>query len=512
MASRSLWMEVDIASHATPLLTTERCDVVVIGAGIAGISTAYELAKRNLSVIVVDRSRIASGMTARTTAHLSPICDDFMHELKKLRGIEDCKLFYESHAAAVDRIEQIQQSEGIDCDFRRLDGYLFQGKGQPADVLDEEYDVMREVGGPVDRLVGVPLEGCGGRQVLRYPRQGTFHPLKYLGGVVEASTRLGVKFYSETPVEEIVEQGGGVRIKTARADIHAAKAVVTTNAAIADRFAIHTKMAPYRTYAMTFRIRRGELVDALYWDTEDPYHYVRVQPGDGNDDYIIVGGEDHKSGEANDAETRFARLESWVRPLIPSLEEVRHRWSGQVLETIDYAAFIGRNPGNENVFVSTGDSGQGMTHGVLGAMLNADLITTGQSPWTSVYAPDRKPLRSAFNYLRENATALKNFAEYVAPGEVASLEALDPGQGAIVRQGLQKIAAYRDPSGRLHVRSAACTHVGCHLHWNAFEISWDCPCHGSIFDIDGTPLNAPAVSPLAEVLADKTAAAGGRAD
>ncbi|MDQ8731399.1 FAD-dependent oxidoreductase [Bradyrhizobium sp. LHD-71] len=496
MTSRSLWMDIDVAPDSRPLDADQRCDVVVIGSGIAGLSTAHELAKHNLSVIVVDRGRICSGMTARTTAHLSPLCDDFVGEMKKLRGLGLTKGFYQSQAEAIARIEEIQKTEGIDCDFRRLDGYLFQGPRQSAEKIDEELDAARSIGMPVDRLVGVSLEGCADRQTLRYPDQAAFHPLRYLAGVARVCANKGTKFFSESAVQEVVEDGGGVKVKTSRAVITANAAVIATNSPIVDRYALHTKMAPYRTYAMAFSIPAGALPDALYWDTEDPYHYVRLQPGSRGKDYVIVGGEDHKTGEADDAEKRFSRLEDWARELIPTLQNITHRWSGQVLETIDYAGFIGRNPGSKHVYVATGDSGQGMTHGVASALINADLITHGKSTWAAVYAPDRKPVAAIGNYLRENATALKNFAEYVTPGEIASLDELQAGQGAILRQGLKKIAAYREPSGALQLYSAACTHVGCQLHFNSFEHTWDCPCHGSIFDVDGQPLNAPAISPL----------------
>jgi glycine/D-amino acid oxidase-like deaminating enzyme/nitrite reductase/ring-hydroxylating ferredoxin subunit len=496
MPSRSIWMDVPVAPDATPLFQNERCDVVVVGAGIAGISTAYELMRRKLSVIIVDRGSIAGGMTARTSAHLAPLCDDLMSEMTKLRGLDASKLFYESQAAALDRIEEIQKSEKIDCDFRRLDGYLFQGNGMPSDIIDTELEAVREVGAAAHRLVGVPLQGCDDRHVLRYPRQGTFHPLKYLAGVAAASQKLGVRFFCDTPVEGIEENNDTVVVRTGRGQISAGYAVVATNSPIIDRFALHTKMAPWRTYAMAFEIKKGSVPDALYWDTEDPYHYVRLQPGDQKMDYVIVGGEDHKSGEANDGEQRFARLENWVRPLIPDLQSVVHRWSGQVLDTIDYAGFIGRNPGDSRIYVHTGDSGQGLTHGVMGAILNTALIVDGSSPWAATYAPDRKPVLALRNYLAENMTALKNFAEYIAPGEISSVDELKPGEGAILRQGLYKLAAYRDRTGTVRVHSAACTHVGCHLHWNSFETCWDCPCHGSIFDTEGRPVSAPAISAL----------------
>jgi glycine/D-amino acid oxidase-like deaminating enzyme/nitrite reductase/ring-hydroxylating ferredoxin subunit len=493
-------MDVHVAPEADPLQGDLQCDVAIIGSGIAGISTAYELALKGQQIIVVDRGAIAGGITARTSAHLAPLCDDLTSEMIKLRGEEISRAFYQSQAAAVDRIEEIQRLEKIDCDFRRLDGYLFQAPDTDSQIIDEELDAVRKVGAPVHRLVGVPLAGCHEQHVLRYPGQATFHPLKYLKGLAAAVEAKGGTFHPQTVVERIEERGdGAVVVTTGRGTITAKAAVVATNSPIVDRFALHTKMAPYRTYAMAFSIPRGAIPDALYWDTLDPYHYVRLQPGEGRTDYLIVGGADHKSGEADDADVRFDALQAWAKNLIPALKNETHRWSGQVLDTIDYAAFIGRNPGNQNIYVHTGDSGQGMTHGVAGSLINSALICGENPRWQEVYEPTRKTPLGIVNYVRENLTAVKNFAEYLAPGELNSLDELKPGRGAIVRKGLSKVAAYRDLEGALHARSAACTHIGCHLHWNSFEVCWDCPCHGSQFAVDGTPLNAPAVSPLAEI-------------
>src|SRR5712671_2600131 len=205
-------------------------------------------------------------------------------------------------------------------------------------------------------------------------RAKQLHPLKYLAGLARAIEAKGGLLCARTTVQTVEERGGEVVVKTDHGSLTGTAAVVATNSPVVDAVALHTKMAPYRTYAMATRIRRGTLPDALYWDTLDPYHYVRVQPGDRQTDFVIVGGADHKTGEANDAGVRFEALEVSARNLIPKLDEVSHRWSGQVLDTIDYAAFIGRNPGNERVYVHTGDSGQGMTHGVVGSLLNSALI------------------------------------------------------------------------------------------------------------------------------------------
>jgi Rieske Fe-S protein len=310
----------------------------------------------------------------------------------------------------------------------------------------------------------------------------------------------GGRFYADTAVESVEEDENGVAVKTASGKVvRARNAIVATNSPINGDLPIHTKQAPYRTYAMSFTVPRGAVADALYWDTLDPYHYVRLQPGPGSTDYLIVGGADHKTGEADDANVRFEALEAWMRNLVPVLGRETHRWSGQILDPIDYAGFIGLNPGNEKSYIATGDSGQGITHGVVAGLLIADLIVRGESPWSQLYDPARKTVSAIKNFLAENVTALKNFAEYVAPGELSAFDELEPGRGAIIRKGIKKVAAYRDEAGKLHARSATCTHAGCHVHWNSLEVCWDCPCHGSQFAVDGSPLNAPAVSALASI-------------
>ncbi|MBV9346794.1 MAG: FAD-binding oxidoreductase, partial [Pseudolabrys sp.] len=442
--STSLWMETEVAA-AEPLRAKATADVVIIGSGIAGLSVAYELAARNLKVVVVDRGHIGKGMTARTTAHLAPVCDDGAGELIKMQGEENAKLFHESQRAAVDRIEEIVKLDRIECNFRRLSAYLFPGPKTEPSELDEELKAMKKAGVAVEKIKGIPLAGYETTTCLHYPDQATFHPLRYLRALTETITKRGGALYERTVISEVEEKDGAVIVRAMNgAVIEAAAAVVATNSPINDRLALHTKLAPYRTYAMAFTIPKDSLPDALYWDTMDPYHYIRQQPGPGGADYLITGGGDHKSGEADDAWARFEAIEAYTRRLIPQLGKEITRWSGQVLDTPDYAAYCGLNPGNKHVYVHTGDSGQGMTHGPLAGLLIADLITSGKSPWQKLYEPSRKPTRDLTNYARENMTTIKNFAEYLAPGEVSSYAQIKKGEGAIVREGLLKVAAYRD--------------------------------------------------------------------
>jgi Rieske Fe-S protein len=272
--------------------------------------------------------------------------------------------------------------------------------------------------------------------------------------------------------------------------------VVATNVPVNDRVAIHTKQAAYRTYVVGLRVTGSALPRALYWDTGDPYHYVRLGSGAGTEDVLIVGGEDHKTGQAEETEQRFARLVAWARARFPVGNEVVCRWSGQIIEPIDSLAFIGRNPGDTHIYIATGDSGNGMTHGTIAGVLLTDLIAGRDNAWASLYSPSRITLRAATEFAKENLNVAAQYVDLVTAGDVDSPAALMPGSGAVVRDGFKKIAIYRDEHGALHRHSAICPHLGCVVAWNDTENTWDCPCHGSRFDPLGGVLNGPAISSL----------------
>jgi len=503
--TQSLWMAHAMPVHEAPRLTEDlACDVAIVGSGIAGLSVAYELSQAGKKVVVLDRGAIAGGQTSRTTAHLAPICDDGVDALIKQRGEELAAQFQASQSAAVDRIEAIISKHNIACDFRRLDAFLFPAPGmafsKARELQDEEYKALRRVSAEVAKARGVPLKGFEDAPVIRYMRQATFHPLKYIAGLIAEIEAGGGRIFADSAVMEVEEKETEVRLKLENGKtVTAQHAVFATNSPTSDWVEIHSKMAPYRTYAMAFSLPRGALADALYWDMSDPYHYIRIQPGSGKTDALIVGGKDHKSGEADDGDIRFEALAAWTQELVPAVGREVARWSGQVLDTIDYCGFIGRDPNTKRIFIATGDSGQGMTHGALAGILLKNLIIYGASEWAEVYEPSRKPVSATMNFIKENVTAIKNFAEYLMPAEIASADELKPGQGGVMRDGKDKIAVSRAADGTLHTCSAVCTHLGCHVHWNSTEQCWDCPCHGSQFAPDGAVLNGPAIAPLPPV-------------
>jgi glycine/D-amino acid oxidase-like deaminating enzyme/nitrite reductase/ring-hydroxylating ferredoxin subunit len=498
--TRSLWMESAELRSAPPLADNIRTDVVVIGAGISGLTTAYLLARAGQSVAVLDAGPMGGGMTARTTAHLSAALDDHYDDLISVVGLDAARLAAASHAAAIDLIEQIQQKEKIACDFARVNGFLFAHSDDARELLAREIDAAHRVGltgvGWADRA---PMKGVDTGRCLRFPRMGRFHPLKYLAGLADAVARDGGRCFTARVVS-VGSDGNTVTVQSEQGHVVTARAaVVATNSPINDRVTIHTKQAPYRTYVVAATVPRGTVDDALYWDTADPYHYVRLQPGQA-EDWLIVGGEDHKSGQADDMDARFAHLEAWMRERFPAAIEARLRWSGQVMEPIDYLGFIGRNPGDaDNVYIATGDSGMGMTHGTIAGMVISDMIVGRENPWAGLYDPARVSVKAGGEFVSENLNVAAQLTDYVTGGDISSLRALGPGDGAIVRQGLRKLAVFRDEDGVLHERSAVCTHLGCIVAWNPLERCWDCPCHGSQFAPDGTPINGPAFKPLTRV-------------
>jgi glycine/D-amino acid oxidase-like deaminating enzyme/nitrite reductase/ring-hydroxylating ferredoxin subunit len=495
--SKSLWMSVSPVA-APPLSSALSVDVAIVGSGIAGTSVAYELSTHGLKVAVIDRGPLGGGMTSRTSAHLAFQSDDLYQEVVSRLGLRKARLHYQSQRAAVDKIEAIQEAESIACDFKRVEGILGLAKETELKVLEDELEACHKIGfKEVKFAKSEKLTHLKTTHALFFPRQARFHPLKYITGLHKTLQRRGTVLHADTAVVDIKEKGRSVELKTENGSkISAAAAVIATNSPIEPRVAIHTKQAPYRTYVFAAEVPKGSVGDALYWDTADPYHYVRLQPDRGND-ILIVGGEDHRTGESDDAAARFDKLERWARERFPDMKKVTHRWSGQVLEPVDYVAFIGRSPGKDNIYVATGDSGQGLTHGVVAGMLISELIVKGSSRWAALHEPSRKAVNALGEYVEENVAAVKNLMEYVTPGELKSTRSCRRGQGGILRKGLKKLAVSRDMKGKLHVVSATCTHVGCLVHWNSFEQCWDCPCHGSHFAPDGAVLNAPAAVRLA---------------
>ena len=499
-ANTSIWMATADTPSQPRLQENIRTDVCIIGAGIAGLTTAYLLAQEGRSVVVLDDGPIGGGMTGRTTAHLTNAFDDRYLDVEKLHGEEGARQTARSHTAAIDKVEEIVRKEQIDCEFERVDGFLFAPPPDTEALLDDELAATHRAGLlEVEKVARAPIDSFDTGPALRYPRQAQFHPLAYLSGLTRAIRRDGGRLFQQTHAT-VIEGGENARVETSAGPIvNCDVIVVATNTPVNDRVAIHTKQAPYVTYVIGAAIPKDAVTRALYWDTLDPYHYIRLQSYKDRD-VLIVGGEDHKTGQADNCAERYARLEKWARKCFPQIREIEFRWSGQVMEPVDYLAFIGRNPlDSDNVFIATGDSGQGMTHGTIAGILLSDLIQDRNNRWQELYSPSRVTLRAVKEYAGENINVAGQFADYLTAGDIKSVDELKPGQGAVMRDGLSKIAVYRDDQGRVHRRSAICPHLGCVVSWNTCERTWDCPCHGSRYTAEGRVYNGPANTDLAKL-------------
>ncbi|MBL7557932.1 MAG: FAD-dependent oxidoreductase [Bdellovibrionaceae bacterium] len=486
--SVSLWSATVEMPEFLPLREDVLVDVCVVGGGMAGLSAAYLLMKEGKSVCVLESFELGSGQTARTTAHFSNALDDRYFEIEKIHGRDGARLAFESHTAAIQKVADIVRAENIECDFEYVNGYLFQDDRNTEDTLKNEYEACQRIG-MKDVVFADGNSLC-------FPRQVQLHPLKYLRRLAELISNGGGQIYTHSFAEKF--QGGkNSFVKTRDGfNVRCQSIVVATNTPINDLLAIHTKQYAYRSYVLAFEIPKGKIENALYWDTEDPYHYIRLE----SDTVLIVGGEDHKTGQESHPEQCYQRLERWARQRYDFAGAILYRWSGQVMEPMDALGFLGRNPGDyDNVFVITGDSGNGMTHVTIGAMLITDQIMGRKNDWENLYSPSRISLRATSTFLKENINTAAQYADWVTTKSAESLGDLPFGEGRVFRDGLQLVAAYRNDNGAYHTVSAVCPHLGGVVSWNTVEKSWDCPCHGSRFDCHGKVIEGPAVSDLKSV-------------
>ncbi|ABQ05671.1 FAD-dependent oxidoreductase [Flavobacterium johnsoniae] len=497
----SYWIDTaPNTSFEKPIRNIET-EVLIIGGGIAGLTTAYNLVKAGKKVVLVEDGFIGSGESGRTTAHLTSALDDRYYFLQDTFGKDGAKLAAESHTAAISQIEKNIKDLNIDCSFKRVNGYLFLHPSDDEKNLQKEFKATQNAGlntGILNRTPGI-ADGDT-TPCLAFYNQAQFHILQYLDGLARAVQSLGGVIYTEARAEKISQEGALVNNYIFSAET----VVVATNSPVNDLFTMHTKQAAYRTYVIAGKIPKGKLPYSLWWDTGDaaskwtaqPYHYVRVESFDDTHDLLISGGEDHKTGQSDEEgiseSERYEKLEQWTRSYFPVLDEITYKWSGQVMEPVDSLGFMGRNPGDENIYIITGDSGNGMTHATIGAAIISDAILGIKNKYEDLYSPSRITVKTAYDFTKEAANMASQYLDWISSSDLKSTADLKPGEGGIISSGLKKVAVYRDYDKTLKAFSAVCPHLGCIVQWNSDEKSFDCPCHGSRFATDGTVMNGPA--------------------
>ena len=522
--STSFWLDSTSFPRFAKLADDLRVDVVVVGAGLTGLTAAYLLTKAGKSVAVLERGRCAEIDTGHTTAHLTMVTDTRLTDLVKSFGRDHAQAVWDAGLAAIDQIDSIVRDERIDCDFAWVPGYLHYPAGtfalrasapkeaglhdqrQKGEIdFEAEARLASELGFDAEFTADVPLFGGPG---VRFEGQARFHPRTYLAAMARAIVAGGGQIFEHSEASEFTDgspaEAGHYAVKANGHTVRYMDIIIATHNPVMglknllSATLFQTKLALYSSYVLGARVARGSVPDALFWDTGDPYDYMRLEP-QRDHDIVIFGGEDHKTGQVDDTNRCYDALERRLESLLPRAE-ITHRWSGQVIETPDGLPYLGRS--TDHQYAVTGAAGNGMTFGTLGAMVSVDGILGRANPWSELFDTGRKKIRGgAWNYITQN----KDYPYYLirdrfAGPEGRSLRQVKRGEGKILDLDGKRVAAYRDSDGTTVVRSAICTHMGCEVKWNGSERTWDCPCHGSRFKPTGEVLAGPAESPLPAVV------------
>jgi len=515
--THSYWTDNTPAPRFSALKEDIAVDVLIVGAGMTGVTAAYLLKRAGCNVALVDRDRCLSGDTSYTTAHLTCVTDTPLSELVKNFGKDHAQAVWDAQLAAIDTIDRNVWREQIKCQFEWVPAYLFEPGAENCPTepntlsvdLTHEADLAVELGFDAEFMKCVPLFHRPG---VRYENQAKFHPRKYLLALLRLlASAKGCQIYEGTEVQDI--EGTPITATTADGHrIHCEHVLIATHVPLQGKSGLvpatllQSKLAPYSSYAVGGWVPRGTVPEALFWDTGDPYDYLRVDRRHDHD-FVIFGGEDHKTGQVEETSACFGRLERRIQHLLPEIS-LTHRWSGQVVETNDGLPYIGETDARQ--FVATGFGGHGMTFGTLSAMMFTDYVTGQANPWAELFDPSRTKVKGGlWDYVKEN----KDYPYYLIRDRFAgkgghSLRTIKRGTGEVIDVGGKPAAVYRGLDSQIYVCSAVCTHMGCYVHWNDAERTWDCPCHGSRFKVNGDVLAGPAETPLAPIAVKEEARAG----
>ena len=492
----SLWQEsVDEYMPTNKIDFNKIYDVVIVGGGITGISTAYHLQKAGMNCLLLEAHELCFGTTGGTTAHINTLLDVPYSTIEKKFSKEKSKLVAESVKEAVNIIRDTVYMYNIDCGFKTTTATLFAETDKQKDELDKISAATTDAGIKNNFInkISIPIKFSKAMQV---EEQAKFNPVRYVHS-------LAIQF----------EKAGGVILQQCRfisADENENVAIETSKGKCTSRFLIyathippgvnllHFRCVPMRSYAMAVILKNDEYPEDLLYDMYDPYNYYRSQQIDGRK-YFIAGGNDHKTAHEENQGYCFLKLESHIRKSF-EVKEIAYKWSSQYYESPDGLPYIGQLPGHDKILVATGFGGNGMPFSTVAALLLTKMITNQDSPYKELYDPNRlKPVAGFTNFVSHNADVVKQFAsKWFSHEELHELAELATEEGKIVNFKDEKVAIYKDKEGSIHALSPTCTHVGCEVKWNNAELTWDCPCHGARYSYDGRVMNGPATKNLAK--------------
>ena len=488
-AVESLWLDTAGPAGHPALNGDVEVDVAVVGGGIAGVTTALLLARDGAQVAVLEAAGIASGATGCTTAKVSALQSTILSTIASRKGEEAAAVYAEASLAGVEKVVELAAEESIDCDLERRAAYTYAADASERDSAEGELEAARSAGLDVD-WVDAPDLPFAVEGAVRLDDQVQFHPVRYVHGLAAALVRAGSPVYENTRVVG-VKAGNPCRVRTESGTVTAEHVVIATHYPLLDRGLFFARLEPQRSYCVAARVR-GELPQGMSINAGSPTRSVRSYR-----DMLVVGGEGHATGDSDHTPARFAALEEFARRHW-EVGEVTHRWSAQDPVPWDHLPVIGRYaPGASRLWVASGFMKWGLASATFAAILLTELVSERDHPWAETFNPNRVSPRSAHEVAKLGAKFSLDFVlDRVKPAEAGTAADVPPGEARVVRDGVGKIGVYRDSDGGVHAVSLRCTHLGCLLRFNSAETSWDCPCHGSRFDVDGAVLEGPAAHPL----------------
>jgi glycine/D-amino acid oxidase-like deaminating enzyme/nitrite reductase/ring-hydroxylating ferredoxin subunit len=489
---QSLWLATTPPTTYPPLQGDIHVDVVILGGGLCGLNTALLLQREGLSVAVLEARRIAAAVTGHTTAKITALHGLIYRQLGANFGLDAARLYAGANQSAIERYARLIAEGGIDCDFRRQAAFTYTTSDDDLDDLLEEVEAAEQVGLPSSFTAELPLP-FPIRGAIGLEDQALFHPRKYLLAIAEQITAAGGLIFEESRAQQI--DTSTPEVTTGEGRVRAGHLAICTHFPAQDPTFFFARMFPRYSYALAVKLD-GALPEGMYYSTSEPYCSLRPHSLSG-EEFLLLGGQNHKTGHATSTLEHYRRLEIFAQRHFP-VREISYRWSTQDYTTADRIPFIGHlSPGAKKSYVATGFGGWGMTHSLVAAEIITDQIMGRDNPWSSLYDPSRIHLRGVSSFLKENLDAAKTLVkERLLSHEALAPDQLQAGQGGVYESNHQTLAVARDGDGSLHGASPICPHMGCVVAWNDGDATWDCPCHGSRFTINGEVLDGPAQTDL----------------
>jgi glycine/D-amino acid oxidase-like deaminating enzyme/nitrite reductase/ring-hydroxylating ferredoxin subunit len=495
----SFWIDTTPRTNYPAMPGNTSVDVAVLGGGITGLTAAVLLKRLGKTVAVIEARRIAEGVTGHTTAKVTSQHKLIYDTLIEKHGEQKAHLYAEANEAAIDRIEAFVDEKSFDCDFRRLPAYVYTEDEDVLSQLEAEVAAAQKVGLPASFVREAPLP-FPIKGAVRFEDQAQFHISKYLLPLAEEIPGDGSHIFENTRALD-VKEGVRCRVETDRGNVFAKDVIVATHIPFTFKGQFWGKATPQREYGVAARIEPTRAPEGMFINAGAPTRSVRTASRDG-ETVLLVVGETHKTGEEPDTERRYRNLEEWARERF-EVTEFENRWSSQDYTSFDGLPYVGRIGGrSEHVYVATAFAAWGITNGTAAAMLLSNLIAGKENRWADLYDSTRTSPFASKSLYGEGASQAVHLIKDRFEGATEDASAVAPGEDRIVGRPGDQTAVYRDPQGEVHAVSSRCTHLGCIVSWNPAETSWDCPCHGLRFSVDGEALQGPAVRDLEKKVLD----------